>query len=84
MILFSAIFVLILVFAPLYRAIYGPGLPNRLLGVNMIGTKTIVVLLLLGIIYQRLDMFVDIAMGYALLNFVGSIALARYLEEKGL
>jgi len=66
--------------AVLYRAIEGPGVFNRILGVNVIGTKTIVLLVLIGFIYERPDFF-DIALVYTLLNFIMTIAAARYWRE---
>ena len=67
----------------LYRGTCGPGVLNRIAGICAIGTKTLVILLLMGFIYGRVDMFVDISMVYALLNFIGTIAAAKYLEMKG-
>lgn len=64
----------------LYRVLVGPTVLDRLLGVNVIGTKTIVVLALVGFIYQRPGMFLDIALAYALINFIATIAVLRYLE----
>ena len=72
-----------LVFLCLYRGIWGPGFLNRLVAINVIGTKTVVILALMGFIYQRIDMFVDTCLGYALLNFIGTLAAAKYLERKG-
>ncbi len=59
---------------PFYRVYKGPTIFDRLLGAAAIGTKTITLVLLFGLIYGRLDMFVDISLGYAILNFVGVIA----------
>ena len=62
---------------------------DRLVAVNVIGTKSIVLLLFSGILFGQLEMFVDIALGYGLLNFIVSIAASRYyqhrrsLEQKG-
>jgi multicomponent Na+:H+ antiporter subunit F len=64
-----------------HRIAVGPTVFDRLLGVNALGTKTTIVLLLVGGVYDRVDMFVDIALGYALLSFVGSLAAARYFER---
>lgn len=72
----------LLVLLTFYRAISGPGLLNRILGVNVIGTKTVIILLLMGFIYGRVDMFVDISMVYAMLNFIATLAAAKYLERK--
>ncbi|MCD6353518.1 MAG: pH regulation protein F [Proteobacteria bacterium] len=64
----------------LYRGIFGPGVFNRIAAISAIGTKTLILLLIMGFIYNRADMFVDISMVYALLNFVGTLAAAKYLE----
>lgn len=75
--------ILTLTFAYVYRLAAGPTVFDRLLGVSGLGTKTTLVLLLVGLVYGRLDMFVDISVAYALLSFVGSLAAARYLERSG-
>ena len=73
----------------LVRVIKGPTVIARLVAVNVIGTKSIVQLLFSGILFGQLEMFVDIALGYGLLNFIVSIAASRYyqhrrsLEQKG-
>lgn len=75
----------VLMFLALIRAIIGPTAIDRVLGVNVIGTKTVVLLLIIGFIYGRVDMFVDIAIAYALLNFIATIAASRYfLHRKNL
>ncbi len=67
----------------LYRVIRGPSVFDRVLGLNGISTKAIVLLVLIGTIFERVDMFVDISTGYALLNLVGALAIAKFLEERG-
>ena len=67
---------------PLYRVISGPTVYDRIIGAGLIGTKSILLLAIIGFIYSRLDMFIDLAIVYALLNFVGTIAAAKYLERK--
>lgn len=67
----------------LYRVVFGPGVFNRLVGTSVIGTKTLTILLLIGFIYKRVDMFVDIALVYALLNFIVTLAAAKYFQRKG-
>jgi len=81
--LVSSMVLAFLVLICLYRGIWGPGVFNRIVAVNVIGTKIVVILLLMGFIYQRVDMFVDTALGYALLNFIGTLAVAKYIERKG-
>jgi multicomponent Na+:H+ antiporter subunit F len=73
----------ILVLFCLYRATCGPGVLNRAAGISAIGTKTLIILLIMGVIYDRVDMFVDISMVYALLNFIGTVVLAKYIEGTG-
>ena len=58
------------------RAVIGPTVIDRLVAVNVIGTKTTIMLLVIGVLFHRVDMFVDIALAYALLNFIVSIAAA--------
>jgi len=73
----------VLVLLCLYRATYGPTVLNRAAGISAVGTKTLIILLLMGVIYDRIEMFVDISMVYALLNFIGTLVLAKYLERTG-
>ena len=70
----------ILVLFVLYRGILGPGIFNRIAAISAIGTKTLVLLLIIGYSYRRVEMFIDISMVYALLNFIGTVAAAKYLE----
>ncbi|MBW2742018.1 MAG: pH regulation protein F [Deltaproteobacteria bacterium] len=70
----TSIFLCLLVFLCLYRVVYGPTIIDRIVGVGAIGTKTLVVLALMGFIYGRIDMFLDISMVYAILNFIGTLA----------
>ncbi|MBW2107288.1 MAG: pH regulation protein F [Deltaproteobacteria bacterium] len=79
--LFIGIAMCVLVLLCLYRATMGPNVLNRTAGISAIGTKTLIILLIMGIVYDRIDMFVDISMVYALLNFIGCLVLAKYLER---
>lgn len=65
----------------LWRVVAGPTTIDRIVAVNIIGTKTAVLLVIIGIIFQRVEMFVDFALAYAMLNFVGSLAAARFLHK---
>ena len=73
----------ILLGAYLYRVLKGPTIFDRVLGLNGISTKAIILLIVMGLYFERVDMFVDISTGYALLNLVGALAVAKYLERKG-
>lgn len=72
----------LLMFLSLYRCLFGPTVLDRLVGVNAIGSKTVVLLLLIGFLYGRVEMFVDIALAYAFLNFVAVIAASRYFHKR--
>ena len=78
---FFILTILILVY--MYRVFQGPTVYDRILGLNGISTKAIILLTILGSLYGRLEMFVDIALGYAVLNIVGGLAVGKYLEHKG-
>ena len=73
----------ILLGAYLFRVLQGPTIFDRVLGLNGISTKAIILLIVMGTYFERVDMFVDISTGYALLNLVGALAVAKYLERKG-
>lgn len=80
--LYSGIFLSLLMSLSLYRAVYGPTVLDRLIGVNAIGTKTTTLLVIIGLVYHRVDMFVDIALAYAMLNFIAVLAASRYFQKK--
>jgi multicomponent Na+:H+ antiporter subunit F len=71
--------VTVIIFIPLYRVVKGPTIFDRMLGAGTIGTKTMVLILTIGLAYNRFDMFVDIALAYAVLNFISIIAIAKFL-----
>jgi multicomponent Na+:H+ antiporter subunit F len=77
----AALFVL-LAAALLYRAIKGPTMQDRVLAVNVAGTNTVVVLALLAVGLGE-PSFLDIALIYALLNFLVSIAISKFIVERG-
>ncbi|MCB0337431.1 MAG: hypothetical protein KDD62_14040 [Bdellovibrionales bacterium] len=66
----------------LFRAIVGPTIIDRLIAVNVIGTKTLIILILIGFLFNSLDMFIDLALTYALLNFIASVAAAKLIKVK--
>lgn len=73
----------LLVLLCLYRVVFGPAFFDRLIGASVIGTKTLIILALVGFIYGRIEMFIDISLVYALLNFIVTLAAAKYLRRKG-
>ena len=83
--IYSGIFLGLLMLLSLYRAVFGPTVLDRLVGVNAIGSKTTTLLIIIGLLYHRVDMFVDIALAYALLNFIAVLAASKFfLKRKGL
>ncbi len=73
-----AIFMVMLI--AIARAIAGPTLYDRILAVNMFGTKTVLLISLLGFVMGR-PQFLDIALVYALINFISVIAILRYSDS---
>ncbi len=64
----------------LYRLVKGPYVFNRILSVNFFGTKTVVILLLIGFMNGRPSVFIDIAFVYALINFTAVLAFLKYVK----
>lgn len=79
---YCGLYLSLLLLLPLYRAVFGPTVLDRLVGVNAMGSKTTVLLLFIGMFYGRIGMFVDIALAYALLNFIAVLAASRYFHKK--
>ena len=77
----TAITLCFLMLLTMHRAVHGPTAIDRIMGVNVIGTKTTILLVLIGTLYHRVDMFVDIALAYALLNFIVTIGASRYFQH---
>jgi multicomponent Na+:H+ antiporter subunit F len=71
-----------LIVATLWAVIRYPGVFDRIIGVGMVGTKTTVLLAFMGVLFDRLDAFVDIAVTYALLNFIVTLAVAKYFAVR--
>ncbi|MFD1589420.1 cation:proton antiporter [Halorientalis brevis] len=78
----AAVAVIALALLAFHRVIRGPTLPDRVVAVNGIGTATVVVLTFLAVGLDESGLL-DIALVYALLNFLLSIGLAKYAIERG-
>jgi len=74
----SVAIIVVLVLA-LVRAFLGPTLFDRILAVNMFGTKIVLLVAVLGVVSDQ-PSFVDIALVYALINFIAIIAVLRFFE----
>ena len=75
----AAIALMITMAFAVIRAFVGPTLYDRILAVNMFGTKTVLIIAVLGILRGRPELL-DIALVYALINFIGVIALLKYFK----
>ncbi len=76
----AAVLLLILTFLCLVRAIIGPTAADRVVAINVIGTKTMVLIALVSFISGQ-EYFLDVALIYALIAFVMTLGVARYLER---
>lgn len=79
---FSIVFLAITVMICSYRAIKGPKATDRLIAINVIGTKTVVLICILSFILKE-TYFIDVVLVYALISFVASIVIARHIENRG-
>lgn len=76
---FAMMILSITIFFCLYRALIGPTIPDRMIGINLIGTKNTVMIVFTGVLFNESGFF-DIALLYALLAFITNIALVKYME----
>lgn len=73
----STMLTLLTMVLAMLRAFWGPSVYDRILAVNMFGTKTVILIGVLGYLTNR-PAFLDIALVYALMNFITTIAVLRY------
>lgn len=76
----AAVGILVVMALALARAFLGPSICDRILAVNMFGTKTVLFIAVYGFLTGRPD-FLDIALTYALINFIGVIAALKFIER---
>jgi len=65
----------------LIRAVLGPSVYDRVLAVNMMGTKTVLLLAVITFAFGRPD-FLDLALAYALINFIGMLAVLEFFRRR--
>jgi multicomponent Na+:H+ antiporter subunit F len=79
---YAVTFALVITMAlALLRAILGPSLYDRVLAMNMFGTKTVLLLAVIAFIFGRPD-FLDLALAYALINFIGVLAVLEFFRDR--
>ncbi len=71
--------VLVTMALAVFRSILGPTVYDRILAVNAFGTLTVVLISVYGFLSERPE-FLDLALVYALINFIGTIAVSKYVE----
>ena len=65
----------------LVRAILGPTVFDRILAVNLFGTKTVLLIAVMGFLRGQPD-FIDLALIYVLINFIGTVVILKYVEYR--
>lgn len=63
------------------RGLLGPGVYDRVLAMNMFGTKTVLLISVVALLYGRPD-FLDLALAYALINFIGVLAVLQFVQNR--
>lgn len=76
----AIIAVLVTIFLALARALMGPTVYDRIAAMNMLGTKTILLIAAIAFLSGRHDLL-DIALVYALINFIGVVAVLKLIEQ---
>ncbi len=77
------IFIAVLTAIALYRVAVGKTIFDRIIAAGLVGTNGFIILILIGFLFERVNMFIDIAIAYALLNFVVVIVLGKYFDRGG-
>ena len=80
MFLAASVAILITLALALARALLGPSIYDRIAAINMFGTKTVLLIAVLAFVSGRMDLL-DIALVYALINFIGIIAVLRLVAH---
>lgn len=75
----TAMAILVTMTLALIRAMLGPTVFDRVLALNMFGTKTVLLICVVDFLLNRND-FLDLALLYSLMNFIGMVALLRFTE----
>ncbi len=77
----AAAAILVTMALAIIRALLGPTVYDRILAVSALGTKTVLIISVFGFLTERPD-FLDIALVYALINFIGTIAILKFFEYR--
>jgi multicomponent Na+:H+ antiporter subunit F len=83
MLLGAVIAISVTMLLALFRALLGPSVYDRVLAVNMFGTKTVLLLAIIAFLAGRSD-YLDLALAYALINFIGVLAVLEFFRQRTL
>ena len=75
----AAVFLSVLIFFCLYKAYEGPTTADRVVAVNAISTKITILIALVTVITKQ-DAFIDVALTYAMIGFIATISVSKYIE----
>jgi multicomponent Na+:H+ antiporter subunit F len=81
MLLVTGFAILVTMAMVLVRGLLGPGVYDRVLAMNIFGTKTVLLLAVVAMLYGRPD-FLDLALAYALINFIGVLAILQFSQNR--
>lgn len=79
---FATLFLSFTIIGCMYRAVKGPTLADRVIAVNVISTKTIILILLVSFILNE-SYFIDVALVYAMISFVATLVIANIIHKLG-
>lgn len=81
MLIAAGIAILVTMAMATLRSLLGPSIYDRVLAMNMFGTKTVLLVAVVAYIYERPD-FLDLALAYALVNFIGVLAILQFFQYR--
>lgn len=79
LLIFSTVFLSVTIILCTIRAVKGPGPADRLIAINVIGTKTVVLISIISFILKE-TYFLDVVLVYALISFIASIVISNLIE----
>ncbi|MCY6355207.1 monovalent cation/H+ antiporter complex subunit F [Clostridium sp. ZS2-4] len=79
LLIFAILFLSATIFLCMYRAVKGQSAADRLVAINVVGTKTIILILMVSFIIHE-TYFVDVALVYALISFIASIVISKFVK----
>lgn len=82
LLIFSSIFLSFTIILCMFRGIKGPSHADRLIAINVIGTKIVILISIISFILKE-TYFIDVVLVYALISFIASIVIADFIEKTG-